>query len=81
VFGLRSYKELIVHLDETLRRNSDALERNAKAFERHAEAFERHDLVSREVVAELRDMRDQLRALTEATWRMIDRLDGGEATA
>ncbi|MBA2505619.1 MAG: hypothetical protein H0V29_06690 [Thermoleophilaceae bacterium] len=49
----------------------DTVQRNVEAFEALTTVLER-------MVKEMDDMRDQLRANTEATWRMVDRLDGGE---
>ncbi|MBA3300630.1 MAG: hypothetical protein H0T15_02070 [Thermoleophilaceae bacterium] len=47
-----------------------------ETVQRNVEAFEALTSVLERMAREIDDMRDQLRANTEATWRMVDRLDG-----
>jgi hypothetical protein len=63
-------------------------ERDARLDRTIRETTERQVAVTQELIgtiarlnASLDDMRDQLRANTEATWRMLDRFGEGPATA
>ncbi len=47
-----------------------------ETVQRNVEAFEALTSVLERMAREIDDMRDQLRASTEATWRVVDRLDG-----
>jgi uncharacterized coiled-coil protein SlyX len=69
VFGLRTYRELIERLDGTLAgldvriaENSGVIAENSRVIAGNMGAVD--------------DMRDQIRANTEAILRMLDRLDG-----
>ncbi|MGI8804830.1 MAG: hypothetical protein ACR2IN_03940 [Thermoleophilaceae bacterium] len=74
---------LIERFDAHLERNNRVLERNTQAFERNTQAFERNTRVWGKTVAamtaieeSINDMRADIRAHTQATLRMLDRLDG-----
>jgi hypothetical protein len=75
-------------MDARMARNDDVLERNAQAFERNTQAFERNTkawghtvAVFTAVLKSIEDMRDEIRAQTQAIYRVIDRLDEGRSGA
>ena len=47
----------------------------------NAEAFRRQELVQRELVTAIRELREESRANSKAIFTLIDRLGGGPATA
>jgi hypothetical protein len=77
------------HLDQTLETQARAFERQGRAFEHQGRGFERQArgfgvmiAVLRQLSERIDDQSDQIRANTEATWRMLDRFsNGGEQTA
>ena len=69
-------------------RNTEAIDRNAHAFDRNAQAFERNTEAwghtvgaMKAITASLNDMRGEIRAQTEAIYRVIDRMDDGRQGA
>jgi hypothetical protein len=74
MFAWRAYRVLASDVNETNRRLAETLARLDTRLEQGSDVIERNTRA-------LRDMRDQVRANTEATLRLLDRLDGGESTA
>jgi hypothetical protein len=68
-----------------MERGNELMEENRKAFADAAFALRqmsiRNERVMGQMVAELREGRDQMRAMTAATWAMIDRLPPAGGTA
>jgi hypothetical protein len=84
--------EHMLRQEDVIARSVEAAERGRETAERNREAFERNSAVldslpmrfdegMRVFVATLNDMRDEIRAQTQAILRVIDRLDGGESVA
>ena len=62
--------------DELMRRIADALERSEAAYERSVGVIERNTVAFEGMMAPLRDLQDEIRATTQAVFRVLDRLDG-----
>ena len=80
--------ELLRRLDRTIEensriieRNSGIIERNSQVFDFMAHAFERFVRSQARLERTIDDLRDQIRANTAATLRLIDRLAPEPGTA
>lgn len=74
VFAWRAYKKLVEQAAERE-------ERFLVVFDRLERTLERNDGVIERNTAALSDMREEIRANTQAILRLLDRLDGGEQPA
>ncbi len=63
--------------DEFERRFMAAFERNTQALDRNTRTWGHTVAAMRSVADHLDSQRGEIRAQTEAIWRMIDRLDAG----
>jgi len=59
----------------------EAFERNTRALDRNTRAWGHTVAALRSVADHLDSQRGEIRAQTEAIWRMIDRLDAGGQSA
>jgi hypothetical protein len=73
--------EIIASIDGHMARQERLEERVVQAFDRNGRAWG-HAVSAMSAIREsLDDMRGEIRAQTQAIWRMIDRLDGGPQNA
>jgi septal ring factor EnvC (AmiA/AmiB activator) len=70
----KSRDDLHDFIQEQTRRMERAAEHQGRELAKIGTAMDR-------AIERLDDMGDQIRANTEATWRMLDRLDGGDGAA
>jgi hypothetical protein len=81
VFAWRAYKRLVEQMNEREERLVGVLDRLDVTLERNSRVIEDNSAVHARVIAAIDDMRDEIRANTQAILRMLDRLDGGEQPA
>jgi hypothetical protein len=74
VFAWRAYKRLIEQAAEREERFLVIFDRIERTLQRNNDVIERNSTA-------LADMRDEVRANTQAIVRLLDRLDGGEQPA
>ncbi len=77
--------ELMDDVREEMRLNREEIRRNREAFELHkmamAEMLDTNRRATDTMIERLNDLGEEVRAQTRAIFRLIDRLDGGAATA
>jgi hypothetical protein len=81
VAGNDDIRELINRFDARLERNDQVIERNTQAFERNTRAWGKTVAALDSIRDSIEDMSADIRAHTEAIFKMLDRLDGGEQQA
>ena len=81
VFGIRAYRQLVEQVTEVQLRLDGTLAGLDRTLERNAQVIAENSRIHHLVIEAIEDMRDQIRANTDATLRLLDRLGGNENPA
>jgi hypothetical protein len=76
--GDQQYRELVERMEGEARLTREVVRRNELAFQEGSRMNAEHVNVLRGVTEDLRELGAEVRAQTEAIFRMLDRFDGGE---